>query len=341
MSFAQRLIYGRGRGRTVTFDAMDRAAALSERVEDSQPMWKWVRENNKQPKYFSDWPSVIQEYHQAVGTPWIKDYSVPTPYGEMGYDTIKPPKVEVKSGLITFPCEEKDDEKNLDWILDMMESDSDSDDDDESDFSDDEEKEEDKDEEKASNELPANDEIKFDVTSNLFSSSPSVEKTVEEESDGELSLISDSDDSDCEDYAPLMECDYKCGGTPIDPNCLEDGELNLAEEGGGYAHCHCHAAAEEKGLTLKQIPKGTNIRDLPEGTRLEHLPRGAVITINESDIEWGSDIEISDDEEESNVQNLETAIAENKVAVRKCKCGSSSHRRRSHSSCPLNKKNKL
>jgi hypothetical protein len=67
------------------------------------------------------------------------------------------------------------------------------------------------------------------------------------DSDSDLSLISDSDDSDCEDYAPLVDCDYKCGGTPIDPNCLEDGELNLAEEGGGYAHCHCHAAAMEAG----------------------------------------------------------------------------------------------
>ena len=45
--------------------------------------------------------------------------------------------------------------------------------------------------------------------------------------------------------------------------------------------------------------------------------------------------------EDSNVPNLETAIAETKVTVRKCKCGSTSHKRRSHSSCPLNKKNEL
>ena len=33
-------------------------------------------------------------------------------------------------GLITFPCEEEDNAKNLDWVLDTIESDSDSDDDD-------------------------------------------------------------------------------------------------------------------------------------------------------------------------------------------------------------------
>lgn len=332
MSFARQLISGRGR--TVTFDEMDRAAELSERVEDSQPMWKWVRENNKQPKYFYDWPTVIQEYHKAVGTPWTKDYSVPTPYGHMGYDTIKPPKVEVpaiKSGLITFPCEEEDDEKNLDWILDMMESDSDSDEDEESDFSDDEKEE---DVQPPSNEFPADNEVKFDVTSNLFDRSPSDQKVGESYSDDELSLISES-----EDESPLMDCIYKCGGIAIDPECLQDGELNLTDMGGGYAHCQCHESAEKKGLTLTQIPKGTNMRDLPEGIRLEDLPRGAVITINESDIEWGSDIEISDDEDDSNIEKLTKAIAENKVAVRKCKCGSSTHRRSSHSSCPLNKKN--
>jgi len=119
MSSVQRLIHGRSGGRTVTPDSIDRAAELSERVEVSKPMWKWVNDNNKQPKCFSDWPSVIQEYHQAMGTPWIKDYSVPSPHGEMGYDTIKPPNTPTP---VAFPFEADTDE-NIEWFLDLVGSD--------------------------------------------------------------------------------------------------------------------------------------------------------------------------------------------------------------------------
>ena len=123
MSSVQRLIQGGNRAGTVSFDAMDRAAELSERVEVSKPMWKWVKENNKQPKCFSDWPSVIQEYHRAIGTPWVKDYSVPSPYGEMGYDTIEPPRIEVPAiepTPVAFPCGEADSEENTDWFLGLI-----------------------------------------------------------------------------------------------------------------------------------------------------------------------------------------------------------------------------
>ena len=348
--FASRLINGRGR---VSFNSLDRAAKMTEIVEESQEMWKWVRENNKQPQYFSGWSDVIAEYHAAVGTRWVKDYAVPSPYGFMGYDIIKP---KLKSGLVVFkPSSEKEGSSDMDedlWDSDDFIDDDDSDEEEESDWDEwgaEDDKPEEKKEEKTSNELPPSDEINFSVVSNLFADSADekeqqpLHKSVEgEDNDTLLSEVSSLEElSDSDEEAILEECDYKCGGPLIDPDCLQPGELNLAEFGGGYAHCHCHEAAKAKGLTLEQIPKNTNIRDLPEGTRLQDLPRGAVITINESDIEWGSDIEISDDEaDEENIANLEKAIKEDKVAVRPCKCGSHTHRRTNHKSCPLNKKKK-
>ena len=43
----------------------------------------------------------------------------------------------------------------------------------------------------------------------------------------------------------LEACD-NCGVKDIDPNCLDDGELNLSEVGGGYAHEGCLSSEELK-----------------------------------------------------------------------------------------------
>ena len=354
MSFAQRLISGRGG--PVTFDSLDRAAQLTETVEDSRPMWKWVTENKKHPSCFSEWPETIKAYHATEGTRWIKNYAVPSPYGFMGYDIIKPPEVvakplvfgttKPKSGLVTFSdsedgCSELDDEDLL-WDSDDFVNDDDEDE--EEDWSDDEG--ETKDKIAPAKEETATDTINLDVVSNLFAS-PKEEKEdqpLHKSEDGddndtllsEVSSLEELTDSDEEVF--LEDCDYKCG-IAVDPADKTDC-VCLHDIGGNYAHSRCHEKAKAKGLTLADIPKDTNIRDLPEGTRLEDLPRGAIITINESDIEWGSEIgSDSEDEDDQNLANLKEAIATDRVAVRACKCGSTSHRRISHRSCPLNKKN--
>ena len=101
--FAQRLISGQGG--PVTFDSLDRAARLTEAVEDSRDFFSWVDSNEKEPKYFSDWENLIAEYHSDKGIEWTKDIAIPSPYGFMGFDIIKPPVVVAKD--ITFHNEIK------------------------------------------------------------------------------------------------------------------------------------------------------------------------------------------------------------------------------------------
>lgn len=122
--FASRRIHSRG---TVCFSDLDRAARLTEIVEAGRPFYEWVKANNKEPKYFSDWSNIIAEYHREKGTVWTEPIAVNSPYGYMGYDLIKPPKEPVHpvqfgmkcgNGLITF----SDDELDSD---DFLESDSD------------------------------------------------------------------------------------------------------------------------------------------------------------------------------------------------------------------------
>lgn len=314
MSFVNRIISGRGG--PVTFDKMDRAMQLTETVEDSRPMWKWVTENDKEPKYFSGWTDTIKAYHEAIGTRWTKNYAVPSPYGFMGYDIIKPPKVVAKPITfdhvkpISFPELETDSDE--DFLFDLL--------------NDGEDEESDGEEEADSSEKNSDEQ-------------PLHKSENGSDNDSLLSEVSSLDLSDSEDEELCLEdCDYKCG-IPVDTAC--DTTICLKDIGGNYAHHDCHEKAKAKKLTLLDIPKDTHIRDLPEGVRLEDLPRGAVITLNDSDIEWGSVIgSDSEDEpeEDKNVARLEKAIREDKVAVRPCKCGSTSHRRTNHKSCPLNKK---
>ena len=92
--FAQRLISGQGG--PVTFDSLDRAARLTEAVEDSRDFFAWVDSNEKDPTYFSDWKNLVVEYHTEKGIEWTKDIAIPSPYGFMGFDIIKPPVVVAK-----------------------------------------------------------------------------------------------------------------------------------------------------------------------------------------------------------------------------------------------------
>ena len=78
---------------TVCFSDLDRAARLGEIVEAGAPFYAWIKENNKEPKYFSEWSNVITEYHREKGTPWIEPIAINSPYGYMGYDLIRPPIV--------------------------------------------------------------------------------------------------------------------------------------------------------------------------------------------------------------------------------------------------------
>lgn len=117
--FASRRIHQRG---TVCFSDLDRAARLTEIVEAGRPFYDWVKANNKEPKYFSDWSNIIAEYHREKGTVWTEPIAVNSPYGYMGYDLIKPPKEPLnpvqfgtsKSGLVTFSDDEMDDEDFID-----------------------------------------------------------------------------------------------------------------------------------------------------------------------------------------------------------------------------------
>lgn len=81
---------------TVCFSDLDHAARLSEIVEAGAPFYTWIKENKKEPKYFSEWSNVIAEYHREKGTTWIEPIAINSPYGYMGFDLIKPPKVESK-----------------------------------------------------------------------------------------------------------------------------------------------------------------------------------------------------------------------------------------------------
>ena len=97
------------------FSDLDRAARLTEIVEAGRPFYEWVKANNKEPKYFSDWSNIIAEYHREKGTVWTEPIAVNSPYGYMGYDLIKPPKEPLnpvqfgtsKSGLVTFSDDEE------------------------------------------------------------------------------------------------------------------------------------------------------------------------------------------------------------------------------------------
>ena len=275
-----------------TFSQLDRAARLTEQVENARPFYEWVKANDKQPKYFANWPDVIAEYYSSAGLIWTAAVPVPSPYGYMGYELMKPPKRQKKRGInegpngeIVFPCEKKAAEIDEEAFFELM-CGSDSDD--------------------------------------------------EEESDGELSLIEDSDDDEDADTTSSW-----CG----------------------------KRKAIKKKLTLEDVPPGTNLRDLPKGTRLEDLPAGACITINDSDIEFGSEIELSDDEDEEDaapaqapsfididldgissdveyiegpgiVEYVEEPAAPVLPIKKACRCGSTCHRRISHRSCPLNKRKK-
>jgi len=276
--------------RTTTFSDLDRAARLTEQVENARPIYDWVKANNKQPKYYANWGDVITEYYQSIGKTWTTPVPVPSPYGYMGYDFIKPPPRprrpnEGPNGEIIFSCEKKKEEIDEEALFELM-----------------------------------NDSDFYDS----------------DESDSELSLIEDSDD---------------------------EGDDTTESK-----------TPEKKKLTLEDVPPGTNLRDLPKGTRLEDLPAGACITINDSDIEFGSEIDDSDlsliedsDEDEEDVvpaqgpsvidididgissdveyiegpgivEKEETPGLPIKTITKSCRCGSTSHRRVSHRSCPLNKK---
>ena len=85
----------------------------------------------------------------------------------------------------------------------------------------------------------------------------------------------DDDDDDGDDNG--LECCDKCGVKDIDPEGLEDGEVNLAEVGGGYAHEGC--------LTRKEIKE------------YERSIRGGSDSDSDSDSESDSDTDNEADDE--------------------------------------------
>lgn len=117
---------------SVTFDELERAAQLSEIVDNCKPFYKWALENDKVPKYFSNWSKVITEYHLEKGTKWEEPVAINCAYGYMGYELIQPPKEEESSGEITFDWERESCgpvlfDSDLDFIIET-DSDEDSDD---------------------------------------------------------------------------------------------------------------------------------------------------------------------------------------------------------------------
>ena len=113
--FASRRLRGSG---TVCFSDLDRAAKLTEQVENAAPFYQWVKEHNKQPEYFANWGEVITEYYQSIGERWIDAVPVPSPYGYMGYDLIQPPAP--KSGLLTFGSYKPEDSDSDDALFELM-----------------------------------------------------------------------------------------------------------------------------------------------------------------------------------------------------------------------------
>ena len=102
----------------------------------------------------------------------------------------------------------------------------------------------------------------------------------EDEGDDENDEKSDSDDSSD------LECCDECGEKDIDPNDLGEGDLNLADIGGGYAHEHC---VSDK--TMKEYRKaiGGEVSDDETDEELEE--------INNSD--FTKNEEANDDDDES------------------------------------------
>jgi hypothetical protein len=83
--------------RFTTTGGIDKCMEMSEHVENSRDFHNWVA--GKPCEYFSQWKEYIQSYHDEKGIPWTRPIAVPSPYGFMGYDLVKP---ELKSNPVTF-----------------------------------------------------------------------------------------------------------------------------------------------------------------------------------------------------------------------------------------------
>ena len=282
--FASRRLRGSG---TVCFSDLDRAAKLTEQVENAAPFYQWVKEHNKQPEYFANWGEVITEYYQSIGERWIDAVPVPSPYGYMGYDLIQPPAP--KSGLLTFGSYKPEDSDSDDELFNLMcETDTD-----ESDLEDSGDEEE---EENVKCQLGCKTEEKTPVDdSELITNAL---RTAGKTSVDQLTLTDFSSGTNINDLPEHLQSEAR--KLPLrSPSPSFDSDDHLSEHDDEDALLTPKTPEKTvKKLTLEDVPPGTNLRDLPEGTRLEDLPKGCSVIINESDIEFGSEIEVSDEEEE-------------------------------------------
>lgn len=109
-------------------------------------------------------------------------------------------------------------------------------------------------------------------------------EAIDKEEDSDTGEESETDEEEDEE---LVECEC-CGEKDIDPNDLDDGEKNLAEIGGGYAHEGCmsdeqtkeYEAAlcgdenEEIDEELEDINKEDNVNQDKESEEEESIKRG-------------------------------------------------------------------
>ena len=349
--FASRRVQSGG---TVCFSDLDRAAQLTEKVENNRPFYEWVKANNKQPEYFANWNEVITEYYQSIGEKWTDPVPVPSPFGYLGYDFIKPPPPkrlhnERPNGEIVFGGEEPDWDNEV--FLLMLETDSDSDSDEEnyepqsrSDWYSEQETSLRKlcqgdyepprkrtrykspreyrggDYTESDNDTDLDEELaKFksglcrchspNCGGEYCSDRPNItngeEKQPEETSTEEKKPVDQltlKDIPSGTNIADLPEhLRFEARKLPVrSPSPSFDTDDFLSED--DEEDCLLTPQTPDKPvkkLTLEDVPPGTNLRDLPEGTRLEDLPGGCSVIINESDIEFGSEIEVSDEESDS------------------------------------------
>ena len=265
--FASRRLRSSG---TVCYSDLDRAAKLTEQVENAAPFYHWVKEHNKQPEYFANWGEVITEYYQSIGERWIDAVPVPSPYGYMGYDLIQPPAP--KSGLLTFGSYKPEDGDSDDELFELMcQTDTD-----ESDLEDSGDEEE-----NVKCQLGCNTEEKTPVDdSELITNAL---RTAGKTSVDQLTLADFSSGTNINDLPEHLQSEAR--KLPLrSPSPSFDSDDYLSKDEAHQAHVEAlreHALdlltpKTVKKLTLEDVPPGTNLRDLPEGHDWKTSPKVAL-----------------------------------------------------------------
>ena len=127
---------------TITFDQIDKHMKLQELYENSA----WVRDEiGIAPKYFSDYPKIIEDIFKKHDKKW--EYPIPVP-GYMGEPVLIHPPKQPESKPITFDSSKKMTDEELEKYMNDYCLESSEEEDDEDDEDDDEDEKEEKEDEK-------------------------------------------------------------------------------------------------------------------------------------------------------------------------------------------------